>query len=227
VAKLFVTKAVFAAFLILSIGLTTEEYPLLPRHLTLAAALAIGIPAFFLALAPSSGPWRTDGFMRDVWRFSVPAGVAAGMGVLASYLVSKNVFDVGLEEARTVATTVLMVVGLYLIVVLEATTGRRSAWVGTLLAVLLGAYVAVVLLPFTRDFFDLVVPTLGSLVAIALGVLVAVGFLVLTSARFVPAPVRARAPVPPAARASAEAPTSVPQAPESAPEKPEAGSQPV
>ena len=55
VAKLFVTKSAFAAFLILSIGLTPTAYPLLPRHLTLAAALTIGIPGFFLALAPSAG----------------------------------------------------------------------------------------------------------------------------------------------------------------------------
>jgi cation-transporting ATPase E len=211
VSKLFVTKSVFAAFLILSIGMTSEEYPLLPRHLTLAAALAIGIPAFFLALAPSDGPWRTDTFMKDVWRFAVPAGVAAGMGVLASYLVAKNVFDVGLVEARTVATTVLLLVGLYLIVVLEATTGRRSAWVGTLLAVLLGAYVAVLAVPFGRDFFDLAVPSLGGLVAILLGTLVAIGFLLLTSARFVPAVALARprprdAPRGEAGRSPAQAP---------------------
>ena len=37
VAKLFVTKSAFAAFLVLSIGLTPIAYPLLPRHLTLAA----------------------------------------------------------------------------------------------------------------------------------------------------------------------------------------------
>ncbi len=55
VAKLFVTKSVFAVVLILSIGLTPIAYPLLPRHLTIAAAITIGIPAFFLALAPSGG----------------------------------------------------------------------------------------------------------------------------------------------------------------------------
>src|SRR5262249_8846961 len=55
VAKLFVTKSAFAVFLIASIGLTPTAYPLLPRHLTLAASLTIGIPAFFLALAPSRG----------------------------------------------------------------------------------------------------------------------------------------------------------------------------
>ena len=91
VAKLFVAKSVFAAFLILSIGLTETAYPLLPRHLTLAATLTVGIPAFFLALAPSAGPWRTSGFLRDVGRFAVPAGTAAGLGVLSAYLFALNV----------------------------------------------------------------------------------------------------------------------------------------
>ena len=56
VTKLFVTKSVFAAFLIVAIGITPAEYPLLPRHLTIVGALTVGIPAFFLALAPSDGP---------------------------------------------------------------------------------------------------------------------------------------------------------------------------
>ena len=86
VTKLFAAKSAFAAFLILSIGLTDEPYPLLPRHLTLAATLTVGIPAFFLALAPSSGPWRTEGFLREVGRFAVPAGTFAGIGVLFAYL---------------------------------------------------------------------------------------------------------------------------------------------
>jgi magnesium-transporting ATPase (P-type) len=81
VTKLFVTKSVFAAFVIVAIGITPTEYPLLPRHLTIVGALTVGIPAFFLALAPSDGPWRTDGFLREVGRFAVPAGVAAGLGV--------------------------------------------------------------------------------------------------------------------------------------------------
>jgi hypothetical protein len=36
----------------------------LPRHLTLAASLTIGIPGFFLALAPSSGRYSSRGFVR-------------------------------------------------------------------------------------------------------------------------------------------------------------------
>jgi hypothetical protein len=63
VARLYVTKSAFAAFLILVIGTTSTAYPLLPRHFTIAAALTIGIPTFFLALAPSHGPWPTTSWL--------------------------------------------------------------------------------------------------------------------------------------------------------------------
>ena len=66
VAKLFVAKSAFAFFLVISIGLTPQAYPLLPRHLTLAAGLTIGIPAFFLALGPSEGRFRSERFLFDV-----------------------------------------------------------------------------------------------------------------------------------------------------------------
>jgi cation-transporting P-type ATPase E len=186
VAKLFVAKSAFAAFLILSIGVTEQDYPLLPRHLTLAATIAVGIPAFFLALAPSEGPWRTDGFLRDVGRFAVPAGVAAGLGVLAAFLVTLNVLDQSLEEARTIATTVLIVVGLYLILALEATGGRRARWVGLLCGGLLLLYLLVLALPGTRSFFELDVPSMGGWLAAILGSGLAIGFLWLTDDRFVP-----------------------------------------
>jgi cation-transporting P-type ATPase E len=186
VTKLFVTKSVFAAFLILAIGLTPTEYPLLPRHLTVIGALTVGVPAFFLALAPSEGPWRTEGFLRDVGRFAAPAGVAAGLGVLVSYLVTLNVFDSGLLQARTAATSTVMVVGLYLVLALEATGPTRARWVGLLCGVLLAVYVAILALAPVRDFYDLAVPTVGTLLMICVGSSLAIGFLWLTDDRFVP-----------------------------------------
>ena len=103
VTKLYVTKSAFAAFLILTIGTSSDAYPLLPRHLSLAASLTIGIPTFFLALAPSSGPWRPDGFVRGVARFAVPAGVMIGTGVVAGYLFALHDLDLsvgGLAHRR-------------------------------------------------------------------------------------------------------------------------------
>jgi magnesium-transporting ATPase (P-type) len=186
VTKLFVSKSVFASFLILAIGLTPTEYPLLPRHLTVIAALTVGIPSFFLALAPSEGPWRTDHFLREVGRFAVPSGVAAGLGVLASYLVTLNVLDAGLVEARTAATSTLIVVGLYLVLALEATGGRRARWVGLLCAALLGTYLALLALRPVRQFFELAVPGPATVLMVVVGAALAIGFLWLTDDRFVP-----------------------------------------
>ena len=186
VTKLFVTKSVFAAFVIVAIGITPVDYPLLPRHLTLVGALTVGIPAFFLALAPSAGPWRTDDFLRDVGRFAVPAGVAAGLGVTTSYLIAVNVFDLGLLQSRTAATSTLVVIGLYLVLALEATSTLRARLVGLLCAGLLALYVAVLVLPGPRRFFELAIPNAGSLLLIILGAGIAIGFLWLTDDRFVP-----------------------------------------
>jgi magnesium-transporting ATPase (P-type) len=186
VAKLFVTKSVFAAFLILSIGVTPTDYPLLPRHLTLAAALTIGIPGLFLALAPSDGPWSTRGFLREVSSFAVPAGVAAGLGVLSGYLLALNVFHLSLISARTTATTVLIAVGLFLVLSLEATGGRRTRAVVGLVAGLGLLYLILLAIPGVRGFFELTVPGLRILVTSAVGAGLAIGFLWLTHERFVP-----------------------------------------
>ena len=186
VTKLFVAKSVFAVFLIVAIGLTPTDYPLLPRHLTIVGALAVGIPAFFLALAPSEGSWQTGRFLRDVARFSVPAGVAAGLGVTTTYLISLNVFDLGLLQARTAATSTLIIIGLYLVLALEATSPRRARLVGLLCGTLFGVYALIIALPGLRDFYELAVPNLAALVLIGLGAALAIGFLWLTDDRFVP-----------------------------------------
>jgi P-type E1-E2 ATPase len=191
VAKLFVTKSAFATFLVLSIGLTPQAYPLLPRHLTLAAGLTIGIPAFFLALGPSEGRFRSEGFLFDVGRFAVPAGTAAGLGVLASFVFARNVARLPLTEARTIATTVLVLVGLYLILALEATSPRRAAAVGGLAGAMLGLFVLVMAVPAARHFFALDAPGVGGVFVVLLGAALAIAGLWLTDDRFVPGAWRA------------------------------------
>ena len=186
VARLFVTKSAFAVFLILSIGLTPTAYPLLPRHLTLAAALTIGIPAFFLALAPSRGAFRAPTFLRDVSSFALPAGVAAGLGVVSSYLFGLHVLDLPLLEARTVATTALIAIGLYFVLVLEASGHRRGPAVSALVLALAGAYALVLLWPWAREFFALATPTVSILTTALAGSAFALGALWLADARFAP-----------------------------------------
>ena len=186
VARLFVTKSAFAAFLILSIGLTPTAYPLLPRHLTLAATITIGIPAFFLALAPSRGHFRAPTFLRDVSGFALPAGVAAGLGVVSSYLFGLHVLDLPLVEARTVATTALIVIGLYFVLVLEASGHRRGPAVSALVLALTAGYALVLLWPWSREFFALAIPTPAILATAVGGSAFVLSALWLTDARFAP-----------------------------------------
>jgi P-type E1-E2 ATPase len=174
VAKLYVSKSVFASFLILTLGTTATAYPLLPRHFSLAASITIGVPSFLLALAPSSGPWGTAGMLERLARFAVPAGAAAGIGVVASYQFARNALDLPLLDARTVATSALVLVGLYLIMALEGVEGRRGKLVGLMCLVLAAVYALFLALPFTRDFFELAQPSVEIVLTAAVGASVAV-----------------------------------------------------
>ncbi|MCB0881495.1 MAG: HAD-IC family P-type ATPase [Thermoleophilia bacterium] len=188
VAKLFVAKSILAAFLILTIGLSPEAYPFLPRHLTLASALTVGIPAFILALAPSDGPWRSDRFLRDVTRFGVPAGVATGLGVVSAFLLAKNVLGVPLADARTVAVIALVLIGVYLVVLLEgpAATARRTRWTLVMCGALLLLFAIVMSMGSWRAFFALEAVGPASFGAALVGALLAAGGLWATDARFAP-----------------------------------------
>ncbi|MBN1530967.1 MAG: HAD-IC family P-type ATPase [Thermoleophilaceae bacterium] len=183
VAKLYVSKSAFAAFLVLTVGTTATAYPLLPRHFSLAASLTIGIPSFLLALAPSTGPWDTSGFLRRLARFAVPAGAAAGIGVVSSYQFALNALELPLLEARTVAASVLVLVGLYLVLALEGAGGRRGRLVAGMCVLLLGAYVLALALPPTRDFFELAAPSLEIVATAVAGAAIAVAGLELMGLR--------------------------------------------
>jgi cation-transporting P-type ATPase E len=175
VAQLFVTKSVFAAVLVLAVAIPTATFPLLPRQFTLAATVTIGITAFVLALAPSSGPWRPERFLRSVARFAIPAGLAIGIGIVAGYLLARYGFDLGLSRSRTVATGIVVVCGLALVMRLESETGQRRLAVGGLCAAMAVLFLLALFVPFLRDFYELSTLTGEAIVAWAVGVALGVG----------------------------------------------------
>jgi cation-transporting P-type ATPase E len=179
VARLFIAKATFTAFLLITVALTTGIFPLLPRQFTLTSSLTIGIPAFFLALAPSAGPWRTDGFLRAVARFSLPAGLAAGIGILTAYLLARHAAGGTLEQARTVTTGTVVTAGLAIVIALEDEPGKRRYAVIGLCALMAIAFVLVYAIPAGHNFFELVNPTTGMTVSWAAGSAVVVVLLVI------------------------------------------------
>jgi cation-transporting ATPase E len=175
VAQLFVTKSVFAAVVGLAVAIPTATYPLLPRQFTLASTVTIGIPAFVLALAPSSGPWRPERFLWSVARFAIPAGLAIGIGIVAGYLIARNGFDLDLSRSRTVATGIVVVCGLAVVLRLETQGGRRRLAVGGLCAAMALLFGLALVVPFLRHFYELSTPTGEAVVSWAIGVALGIG----------------------------------------------------
>lgn len=83
VAKLFLTKTVYATVLALAVGAARFPFPFLPRHLTVVTALTIGAPAFVLALEPNATRSRA-GFVGRTLRFAVPAGTVAAAATFSA-----------------------------------------------------------------------------------------------------------------------------------------------
>jgi magnesium-transporting ATPase (P-type) len=175
VAKLFVTKTVFTAAVDLAVAIPTGTFPLLPRQFTIASTVTIGIPAFLLALAPSSGPWRPDRFLQSVARFAIPAGLAIGIGIIAGYLLARYGFDLGLKRSRTVATGIVVVCGLAVVIRLETGSARRRLAVAGVCALMALLFALALVIPFLRNFYELATPTGEAVAAWAIGATLGLG----------------------------------------------------
>jgi magnesium-transporting ATPase (P-type) len=175
VARLFITKTVFTALVGLAVAVPTATFPLLPRQFTIASTVTIGIPAFVLALAPSSGPWRPEGFLASVARFAIPAGIGIGIGIVAGYLLARYGFDLGLKRSRTVATGIVVVGGLAVVMRLESEPGWRALAVAGLCMVMALLFALALVVPFLRDFYELSTPTGEAVAAWAIGTALGVG----------------------------------------------------
>jgi len=153
VANLFLTKTVYSVLLAIAIGAIGVPFPFLPRHLTLIGSLTIGIPAFFLALAPNTERART-GFVKRVLRLAAPSGIIAGVGTVVTYLIVRT--DPGATEIQQKTAAVLT---LYLIAtgVLAVVARPFAMWKVALILASLAAFAYALLapLPFGRDFWQL------------------------------------------------------------------------
>ncbi|HMI82182.1 MAG TPA: cation-translocating P-type ATPase [Solirubrobacterales bacterium] len=158
--RLYLTKTVYAAALILLVAVPGFAFPFLPRHLTVAAFLTIGIPSFVLALMPSDGPLYRGRLLRALAAFAVPAGLATAIGSILSFFLVDTVAGASLEAGRTAATTTLIVLGLCFILLLERGPGREHIAIQSnmlaMVAALGAGFAGILAIPPLRDFFDLV-----------------------------------------------------------------------
>jgi cation-transporting P-type ATPase E len=161
-AKLFLTKTVYAITFAVLFGAVLWPYPFLPRQLSAVDGLTIGLPALVLALLPDASRYRA-GFLARAARFCVPAGLIVAAAVVAVVLVLRATGHDG--EVPAAALITLTLAGLWVLGILSRPLDRIR------LAVLLAGYVglaAVFAIPLLADFFVLELPS-----ATALGLSVA------------------------------------------------------
>ncbi len=155
VANLFLTKTVYITLLVVSVGLFFWPFPFLPRHLMLIDGLTIGIPSFFLALAPNTRRYR-PGFTSRVLHFVIPAGLIAAAATFATYWITRIQVADHSEQSTTAALLALILVGFWVLSILSR---PLTFWRKVLLSSMLGFFLLVISFPWTRMFLALEIPS--------------------------------------------------------------------
>jgi cation-transporting ATPase E len=153
VATLFLVKTVYSVLLAILVVGWQVEYPFLPRHLTLLSTLTIGVPAFFLALAPNKERARPH-FVRRVMRYAIPGGAVAGVATFATYLVARHHYSGpgALDAETSAATLTLFLISLWILAIIA----RPYTWWRIALVAAMGAgFLLVLAVPWLQDFFAL------------------------------------------------------------------------
>ncbi|WAB82200.1 HAD-IC family P-type ATPase [Microcella daejeonensis] len=164
-AKLFLSKTVYAILFAVTFGALLWPFPFLPRQLSIVDGLTIGLPAIVLALLPNARLYR-PGFLRRAARFCVPAGLIVGAAVIG--VVAYAYAGLGLPAAEVQALTVITLTlsALWVLVILARPFTRFT------LPVVIAAYLGlgvVLSIPLATDFLQLRLPEL-EVIGVAVGV---------------------------------------------------------
>jgi cation-transporting ATPase E len=166
VANLFLTKTFYALLLALLVGVAGLPFPFLPRHLTVVGTLTIGVPAFFLALAPSHERAR-PGFVRRVLRFAIPAGLVAAGASFAAYALARSNAESNLTQDRTTATITLFLVAWFVLLLVAR---PLVMWKVALLVAMAAGFLLTLYVPSLQAFFALQPTNVeNNLVGVAIG----------------------------------------------------------
>ena len=158
-SKLFVTKSFYAFLIIFISNMMGLEFPFLPRHGSLTALFTLGVPAVFITL---TRPPRSAGrdFLSSTMRFAIPASLALAVSAVAVHLLTDGILGRPVEDARTLVSTTIGIVGLAYMVEVIGFQGAtrenlmRPALITFFGVALLGIFILTLYTPPLRNFFD-------------------------------------------------------------------------
>lgn len=173
-SKLFVAKSVYAYLLIFTTELLGLEFPFLPRHGSLTALLALGIPAVFISISIPP-PRAGKDYLTTVLRFALPAGISLAIVAIIVQFFVEWAFGQGVEESRTLVSLVIGFTSIgFMIQVLGFEGASFRSLTRPVLTMFLGgllglALVLTVYTPWLRDFFDFTAINAGEWAVVGVG----------------------------------------------------------
>jgi cation-transporting ATPase E len=161
-ALIFLSKTAYIMTISIIFGLTLWGFPFLPRQLSAVDGLTIGLPAFFLALMPSTSRYL-PGFIGRTLRRAVPLGLTTGAVItgLALYLRMAGLYSPHVVQSSLVLALALL--ALWILVIFARPLNR---WRLAIIAVMYIGLAGTVGIPIIRDFFELTIPPRGALIAV-------------------------------------------------------------
>jgi cation-transporting ATPase E len=174
VMRLFLTRTLYAALLIIIAGIIGTEFPFTPRHNAILTTLPVGLPAVVLTLWARSGRPQQNLFA-SIAGFVLPAGFSITVTTLVVYLLY---LDEPVQLQRTVLTTTALLCSLLIIIfaghsVADWESGRRLSPSRRRIALaltMLAAYLVIFAIPPLREFFELNTLSWENLFVVALAV---------------------------------------------------------
>ncbi len=108
-ASLFITKTLYASFLLLLFLYVDRTYPFMPIQLTLTSVFTIGIPAFILALEPNKERIKKH-FLLNVIKVAFPTALTIAFNMIL-LVVTANITQIKNQTISTLAVLLLGTTG--------------------------------------------------------------------------------------------------------------------
>jgi cation-transporting P-type ATPase E len=154
-AHMYLTKTSYALLFGVVFSLLAWQYPLLPRQASTVDFLMIGLPTFFLALAPNQHRY-VPGFLGRALRFAIPSGVVILMGMLAVNGYARwFTEEVSVRQVQTASVITLTLMGLW---VLNLISRPMTRWKLVLVGSMYMLLFLVLTVPASQDFHQLEYP---------------------------------------------------------------------
>lgn len=157
VSTLFLTKTIFSILLaIITIFFLIKNtgqglsFPLSSGQYMPIDILAIGIPAFFLALEYNNNKIETGNFLKNIIKSSIPGALAIIVMVLLIYGLKDTL---GITEQTKISTLILICATTISLIVLIRTTTPFNA--GRRILVISMIFIFIMAILFTPEFFQL------------------------------------------------------------------------